>query len=92
MVRWGALLPANSSRRRGNGLKLCQRSFRLGIRKHCLSKEGCCSGTELPRKAVQSWSLEVYQERVDVALRVTLVLGWGLDLASLEPFPVLVVL
>ena len=58
------LLPGNSNRMRGNGLKLRQGWFRLDIRKNFFSE-----GVMVHWHRVESLSLEVYQERVEVVLR-----------------------
>ena len=48
------------------------------------------SGDHLPREVVESPSLEVFQSRVDVALRTwsvgTVGMGWRLDWVILEVF------
>ena len=50
---------------RGNGLMLHQRTFRLEIRKHFFSVQW----HRLPMEVVESPSLEVFKNCVDVALR-----------------------
>ena len=62
------LLPGNSNRTRGDGLKLHQGMFRLGIGKNFFS--GVVRlWNWLPREMVISLLLEVFKERVDVIFR-----------------------
>ena len=70
-MRWGwPLLPGNSNSTGRDGLKLCQERYRLNMRKN-FPERAVLQWHRLPREVVESPSLEVFQSRVDVALRDT---------------------
>ena len=71
VARWRGqpLLLGNSRKTRRNGFKLCQRMFRLYIKKNFLSKRVLKHWHRLSMEAMQSSSPEVFKNHVDVVLR-----------------------
>lgn len=65
---FGLFSHGKRDRMKGDSLKLCQRRCRLDLRENFVTECVVKAWNRLPRPVVESLSLEMFEELVDVAL------------------------
>lgn len=70
----------------------CAREVQTGHQEESIQRKGGQALEQLPRDLVESLSLEMFKERLEVALSATVVLGHRLHLVISESFPTSLIL
>ena len=65
------------SRTRGHSLRIRGRPFRMELRGHCFAQRVVSLWSSLPQEAVDAKTLNVFKRRLDIALGVNGIKGYG---------------